>query len=114
MRQDKDRLMCNVLYCKNGTLVFKQVDSNLSVNDLIMIADFHRLILDTMVKNKCFNHELTGYRFALTKENHMSWRIDVFKDEVYSDFFGFKCKAKDHGIPSAIKNRYYKLIEDIC
>jgi hypothetical protein len=44
----------------------------------------------------------------------MSWRIDVFKDEVYSDSFGFKCKAKDHGIPSAIKNRYSELIEDLC
>ena len=114
MRFERDRLMCNVLYCKNGTLVFKQVDTNVSPNDAIMLYSFHKLILDTAIKAKYFNHELLGYRIALTKENHMSWRIDIFKDEAFMDTFGFKCKAKDHGLPKTVANQYLELIEELC
>lgn len=110
----KDRLMCNALYCKNGTLAFKQVDTNITPSEATIMCDFHKLILETAIKNKYFNHELLGYRFTLTKENHMAWRIDIFKDEVLMDFFSFKCKSKEPGIPKVTKKQYSELIEELC
>ena len=44
----------------------------------------------------------------------MSWRIDIFKDEAFMDTFGFKCKAKDHGLPKTVANQYLELIEELC
>ena len=107
-----NRLICNTLHKHNGTLEFKQVAKNLTVKDVLMMVDFHKLLLETINDLKYYNNELVGYNISLTRVNHMSWRIDINKDNEYVDSIEYTCTTKEPGISKATKEIFKDILEE--
>lgn len=103
-RKEETRLMCNTLHQSNGVLTFKQVNRNISVNDLVMMADFHKTLLGVLIDNRLLNNELKRYQVSLTKVNHMRWRIDIYNEYGWVDDIVFKTETGVNGVPDWAKS----------
>lgn len=113
MEFKKERLICNTLHRSNGTLIFKQVARDLSVVDVSMMIEFHVLLLEAIKKFKYYQNELKGYSIQLYRVNHMSWRIDILKDDVLYESIEYHTTKNKPGLPKASILRFNEVLEGL-